>query len=240
MGLKSFIQSFVGQKVLGMLDYYRFPKTWNSWGGAFNDQEFRKKIFRELMERTAFSAIVETGTFRGATTKFLYEDSGLPVYTVEVNPRYYGYVKSKFLFSGGIRSYHADSRTFLNNLLSTQKFAGQSIFFYLDAHWGSDLPLAEELQIIFGKCKAVVMVDDFKVPGDDGYGYDTYPGNKILDLEYLRPVNRELDLSVFFPASRADKETGKKRGCIVLAREKAIITSLKGMITLSVHTDDNL
>src|SRR5216683_8159337 len=36
---------------------------------------------------------------------------------------------------------------------------------------GRDLPLAEEIDIVFSRCPlAVVMVDDFQVPSDAGYG----------------------------------------------------------------------
>jgi hypothetical protein len=39
-----------------------------------------------------------------------------------------------------------------------------SLFVYLDAHWNDDLPLAEELEIVFGACpNAIVMIDDFNV-----------------------------------------------------------------------------
>jgi hypothetical protein len=51
-------------------------------------------------------------------------------------------------------------------------FPKSKVFFYLDAHCGWEAPLVEELKIIFTKwTEAVVMVDDFQVPGTD-YVYD--------------------------------------------------------------------
>jgi hypothetical protein len=240
MTLKLVIQKLLGEKLLGMLDYYRFPKNWDSWGGAFNDQEFRKEIFRELMKTIAFSAIVETGTFRGATTGLLHEASGLPVYTVELNPRYYGYAKARFLCNTSINLYHSDSRIFLNNLLRSNIFKEDKVFFYLDAHWRNDLPLAEELQIIFKSVdRAAVMIDDFKVPGDDGYGYDSYGTDKVLSLEYLRVFNGNLKMKAFFPSESSKSESGKKRGSVVLAKDPDILESLKTMDSLAPYDGDD-
>jgi hypothetical protein len=46
--------------------------------------------------------------------------------------------------------------------------------FYLDAHWEEYLPLRDELQLIYNNFpRAVVLVDDFKVDDDLGYGFDS-------------------------------------------------------------------
>lgn len=97
MLIRALAKKILGDKVLGMIDYYRFSESRESWGGPFNGQKFRQRMFLELVQRIGFSAIVETGTFRGTTTDHLYRSSQLPVYTVELNARYYGYAKLRFL-----------------------------------------------------------------------------------------------------------------------------------------------
>ena len=58
--------------------------------------------------------------------------------------------------------------------------------FYLDAHWHEYLPLRDELEIALGQfANAVVLIDDFQVPDDPGYGFDDYGPGKTLNLEYL-------------------------------------------------------
>ena len=67
--------------------------------------------------------------------------------------------------------------------------SGLTVFFYLDAHWNDDLPLADEIDIIFSRCPwAVVMIDDFEVPSDPGYQFDDYGPGKALVLGYIRPA----------------------------------------------------
>ena len=97
---------------------------------------------------------------------------------------------------------------------------GSTLFFYLDAHWNADLPLAEELEIVFARCPAaVVMVDDFQVPDDPGYGYDDYGPGKTLTPDYIAPMVASHDLAAFYPATPATEESGERRGCVVLARD---------------------
>ena len=79
------------------------------------------------------------------------------------------------------------------------------------------------------------MIDDFKVPGDNGYKYDDFGGGKVLCLEYLEPLIKKLNLGVFFPAIRAEQETGEKRGCVVMAQAPDILKILKGNNTLTFY-----
>ncbi len=218
-----------------MIDYLRFPELSASWGGPFNAQTFRQQIFLELIRNIEFSAIVETGTFRGTTTEYLHESSGVPVYTVEEIPRYYGYAKARFLLNGKIIVRRGDSRKFLMKIAGKSRLAQRSVFFYLDAHGNEYLPLREEMEIIFDNWRdAVVMIDDFKVPGDDLYDYDDYGIGKVLSLEYLDSLSH-LKLEAFFPAMSAELETGQKRGCVVLAIDVGIIQKLKQLHTLVLH-----
>ena len=93
----------------------------------------------------------------------------------------------------------------------------ESVFAYLDAHWEEDLPLAQELEIIASNWShAVVMIDDFRVPGDEGYGYDDYGPGKALTADYL-PFGALTDWSILYPLAASEEETGARRGCCVLA-----------------------
>ncbi len=74
MSLKGVAKKILGEKkwvklkilplgTLGVIDHFRSLK--NTWGGPFNGQIFRQQIYLELIRKIGFSAIVETGTFRG-------------------------------------------------------------------------------------------------------------------------------------------------------------------------------
>lgn len=232
MEIKIVIRKIIGEKAVGVLDCFRYPNMKNIWCGAFNGQRFRQKIFEELTRKIDFSAIMETGTYTGTTTEFMCESSGLPVYTVENDSRHYGYAKARFLINQKVSVYFGDSRTFLNKMTQHPKVSDGVIFFYLDAHWDEDLPLLEEIRIIFNHWgKAVVMIDDFKVPGDAGYEFDDYGKGKTLCLEYLEPL-KDLKLTLFFPSLSANSETGEKRGCVLIAKDHGLIEKLRTFDTL--------
>ena len=233
MKLKTIGKKLLREKFLGFIDYYRFPKGRNSWGGPFNGQTFRQAIFLELIQKITFSTIVETGTFRGTTTEYLYESSRLPVHTVEYNLRLYGYSRARFFMHKSIKTYHDDSRSFLIRFMTKKEFRKQKVFYYLDAHWGEDLPLKKEIQVIFEHCPhAVVMVDDFQVPGDKGYGFDDYGEGNVLNLGLLNSIRNKLGIVAFFPSQSSDYETGARRGCVVLATDPDLVEILRKVKTL--------
>src|SRR5262249_15783341 len=106
-------------------------------------------------------------------------------------------------------------------------------FFYLDAHWSENLPLSDEIKIIFSSIsRAIVMVDDFQVPDDVGYGYDDYGNGKALTGAYIAPQVVKYGLREFYPATPSALETGQRRGCVVLARDQSITEALSGISLL--------
>ena len=219
--IKTTIRGLLGERNFGRLEYVFKPKLASSWGGPFNGQQHRRRIFNDLVKNLDLQAIVETGTFRGTTTSFLLQ-TGLPVHTVELMPRYFGYSQMRLLrHRSQVHLNIGDSREFLARLARNKDVPKSRVLFYLDAHWEDDLPLLEELQIIFGTWReSVVLVDDFQVPGTD-YGFDDYGPGKTLNLEYLEPLS-EMELQAYFPSVDANEETGSKRGCVVLCQDKKI------------------
>lgn len=231
------VKSVLGNKAMGFIDYYRAPRKRDSWGGAFNGQEFRRRIFLELVEKFAFRRIFETGTFRGTTTEFMAARSGATVYTVEAHPRNYGFCRARFRNVERVRLYLGDSRGFLRERLREAAGEAMPVFCYLDAHWYEDLPLLEECRIILGSAvPAVIMVDDFAVPDDPGYAYDDYGDGQRLSLEYLDPL-ASFDVAAFFPNCPSALETGTRRGCVVLAGEAAVRDALRSVRTLRAYLD---
>jgi hypothetical protein len=161
----------------------------------------------------------------------------LPIYTVELQPRIAGYAQGRFLFNNSVIVGCGDSKAFLRSLLTNRKWADKRIFFYLDAHWEEELPLAEEVEVIFASAvDPVVMVDDFQVPADPGYKFDDYGPGKALTLQYLDAQICKLKLSAFFPAAPSQAETGSKRGCVVLTRTSDLTAKLRAMTTVMAYS----
>ena len=206
----------------GASDFYLGQASGLMVRTPFNGQEYRRLLIDELFQDDAFSAIIETGTGYGASTEYFVSNFGKPIYSCEIDPRRYAYCVCRLRTYQGVRLYNQESRQFLESLRRLDEVPRRHIFFYLDAHWGDHLPLAAEVDFICRNWEdSVVVIDDFKVPMDDGYGFDRY-GQHTLDLEYLEPLGRFSQIA--FPACKSQDETGAKRGAVVLstAGRKAI------------------
>jgi hypothetical protein len=167
--------------------------------------------------------------------------SGLPIYSVEYDPRNFGFAKMRFRRNPAIQLFLGDSRSFLRKFLQAEskKYMDYPLFFYLDAHWGEDLPLSDEVEIIFSSWpQAIVMIDDFQVPGDEGYRYDDYGADKTLNQDYLASQVSKYQLAQFYPAARSTEESGLLRGCVVLVRDRKLIDVLS-TVSLLIKSHDN-
>jgi predicted O-methyltransferase YrrM len=196
--------------VAGRVDLLR-PSFAAAWGGPLNGQEHRRAIVRALARAVDVDLVLETGTYRGTSTEFFAAVFGKPVQTVEGSLRNFTFARHRLAAQPQITVHLGDSRTFLKGLSGTSE---QTVFVYLDAHWEDDLPLREELEIIRSTWpKAIVMVDDFQVPGDPGYTYDDYGPGKALVESYLPPLEGWV---LLYPSLPSAQETGARRGCCVL------------------------
>lgn len=185
------------------------------WGGPLNGQRYRQQIFAAMMS-IGPDVIIETGTYVGASTAH-FARQGLPVYTCESQDHFFARAISNLTEFSNVHMHLQDSRAFLRSLAEDPTFNFQCPFFYLDAHWYDDLPLAEEISIIRDRWQRfMIMVDDFQVPNTK-YGFDRYANGLELTLDYLR--NKQLDLSslaVLFPTACEGAETSVKRGTLML------------------------
>ncbi len=211
----------------GRVDLLRPSHRHGAWNGPLNGQERRREIVQQLASVIGFHHVIETGTHRGATTAFFTTLFDAAVDTVESDLRLAAYASGRFRWNARVTVHRADSRTFLRALPSRLTAADEPLFVYLDAHWHADLPLWEELQILAGAQRdTVIMIDDFQVPSDDGYGFDDYgPGQALT--EACLPVSHLSGWSLMYPSARAEDETGWRRGsCVIasprLARQAAV------------------
>jgi hypothetical protein len=201
--------------IAGWVDLRR-PSYWSGWGSPLNGQVRRREIVRELARAIRFDGAVETGTCRGASTEFFAALFGR-VWTVESDERFFAFSRRRFGADRDVSVELGESRAFLDRFVRGSEIRDMTLFVYLDAHGGDDLPLAGELTTIAdADLRSVVMIDDFQVPGDSGYGYDDYGHGKALVEEYL-PASALEGWALMYPAMGSAEETGARRGCCVLA-----------------------
>lgn len=187
-------------------------------GQAMNGQVGRRLLLRRLAAAVPVDVAFETGTNLGHTTPFLARVLGCEVWTAEVDPTSAERARRRFARSPALHVCEGDSPAVLAELVD--RFGPGRPFFYLDAHWRAHLPLWEELAVVFAHAEdPIVLIDDFAVPGDPGYGHDDYGPGQVLDLEHLGPHVPE-GFTWWFPVLPAAVETGARRGCVLIAREE--------------------
>jgi len=217
--IKSALTKILGLKNIGKLEYFINNDLKEVWGGPFNGQKMRQSIFLEILGNQKINYIVETGTFRGSTTAF-FAQWNIPVFSVELNKRYFGYSKVRLKKFDHVKIFNDNSINFLNKLSANNSL--KNIFFYLDAHGtGNNHPLKDEVDLIFSNfTNSIVMIDDFEVPTTN-YGFDTRLGEK-LNINLLKTLINKYNLNIYFPSHDPLEETGSKRGMVLLCKEKEI------------------
>ena len=183
---------------------------WPGYGLPFNGQRRRLQTIRQLIADYEPDVFLETGTFLGHTTRF-FLGQGVPVWTVEVKRSFYASARLRLGVAEGLRMIRGNSPAAVRRL-SREGF--ERPFFYLDAHWWSALPLAEELSEIAASWnEALIVIDDCKVPGDEGYAYETHAGVGLA-ADNLPIVE---GMVIGYPAEPSEDETGARRGTLYIA-----------------------
>ena len=181
----------------------------------FNGQKMRINIIRKIFSKKIITEIYETGAYHGSTTEFLSRYK-IPLKTCEISPASYFIAKDRLKKYRNVQIDNCDSYEFLKNNL---KKSNKIIFFYLDAHKPDTLnPLIKELEVIFNNLNNfIVLIDDFLVPHDMGYGYDSINGS-VLKVSYIRKFLKKENVTYFFPKKSSKLETGFKRGSIYICK----------------------
>lgn len=139
---------------------------------AFAGDKYLKKEFQKIIKKFKIKNIVETGTFKGDTTKEFSKMVDV-VYTIESKKEFYLEAKEKLIKLKNVRGFFGSSPTILRKILP--KIKGRTLFF-LDAHWRYPWPIINELKEISkvpSFKNSVIVIHDFYVPGKD-FGYDSY------------------------------------------------------------------
>jgi predicted O-methyltransferase YrrM len=195
-------------------------------GEPFNAQTQRALLIRDLIDRLPVHGVVETGTFRGASTAAFASLIDGPVQSVEAFPRFFYFCRRRFIRTQNVQLFLGDSGDWLERLADDEDILHHHVLFYLDAHSSAheeisaladELPLARELRAISGAWReSLVVIDDFRVTDDEGYGYDEYPSG-ALTTSYIAEVGLANDFALFYPTAPSSQETGARRGSIILA-----------------------
>ncbi len=204
---------------------------------CLNGQKFRKKIITEILSKINFISIVETGTEYGFTTKY-FSQFCKKIISIEKSKPIYLIAKKNLINDSNIKLVLNDSKN-LDKILGNENIDlknDNNTFFYLDAHSDDDYPLHDEIKYIIENYKNfILIIDDFQIPGDDGYGYDSYRGKK-LNINFIKNLLSEKEY-VFFPKVKSNDETGRTRGYIIITNNYDFKNILLGIQELKEHSN---
>lgn len=192
----------------------------------FNGQKIRLEIVEIIIKKFKPKKIIETGTWIGNTLEYFLKNE-IPTFTAEIEKKYYYFSKARFSENSFLNIFNCNSVEMLEKMNNYT----EPVFAYLDAHWYSDLPLNEELSHLALFDEVTVLIDDFKVPNNPKWKYDSY---KNTDLT-LNAISIPKDFSIFFPNYEPDLDGGSKTGCVFLAKGSRAKSVLAEISYLTKH-----
>lgn len=156
--------------------------------------------------------VIESGSFLGTTTQYLSVLARVKTYSIEINQKFSRIAKSRLsgdISNDRVQIIDGDSATQFPRILEGIDSKNSCVLAYLDAHWLEHIPLHEELQSLLDwGGDFVAIIDDFYIPGDQGYGYDIYENHRV-DVTHV-PVSEQI--SIWIPSESSTEESGARRG----------------------------
>lgn len=179
---------------------------------AFNGDTLLAERIAKLIRDKHITLVVETGTYHGVTTEMLASVAPWVV-SAESNPLYQKEALVRLKDCKNVDCQLGPSPDIIQMLQLPRD--GQVLFF-LDAHWGYDWPLLDELrQIKLRNLKPLILIHDFKVPDHPEFGYDVYGANSC-EWDYVRDLVVDIYGVDRFVLTYPTEAAGSRRGWILI------------------------
>jgi len=191
------------------------PLLMQNQNGALNEDIYAQKEFFFLREENNLKYAIETGTCLGYTTEYLSQMYDL-VHTIEIAPNFKKIAYENRLKNlDNVKMYEGSSSTLLRTMIQDLP-SKEGIFIFLDAHWGTNCPLKDELrQIAEEGIKPVIAIHDFVVPNRPELGFDSINGQPF-NYEWLKEDFDKIYGEGNYKHYYNSESTGAKRGIIYI------------------------
>jgi hypothetical protein len=214
------------------LDHIKPHLYFDRWSiQPFNGQSKRMSIIWEISRKFDPTLGIETGTFLGSSTPYLASMVSGDMYTIEIEEKTAQLARERFEKNhknSKIKLVVGDSVKEISNILKSVNPNEERILAYLDAHWYTAVPTTSEIdELIKWGGSWIAVIDDFKVPNDDGYKFDVY-GAIEISKEILPDSER---LCLYVPRISSDQETGRRKGTgfVCQKNDEEIFSNLKDL-----------
>ncbi len=174
---------------------YRFFDT------GFHGDRYLLALVHVLIQRSTL--FIESGANVGSTLAYVARTyPHIICLSCEPDDKAFALAASHTEKMANVSIYHETSQEFFGRLSSKpEQFFANSALFWLDAHgYGFDWPLLDELSFITEKFKrGTILIDDFKVPGQDQFAYHRF-NNQVCSFDYVRDaLNPDGPYRLYYP-----------------------------------------
>lgn len=151
---------------------------------GFEGDGFLKAEIQEIVKRNNIHTIVETGSFRGNTTRE-FSKMATVVHSIEVSKEHLDIAENTCQGIDNIIFHFGSSEAILPYILEK---CSKRLFMFLDAHWNDYCPLRDELKVIKDSgLKPCIAIHDWKVPDRPLFGFDIYKG-QAYELSWIEDL----------------------------------------------------
>lgn len=169
---------------------------------GFHGDKYLLEIISNVIAELRIDTFIETGTNVGTTLSYVARNYvNLSCFSCEPDKVAYDYAQSNLVGLHNAVIENSESNFFLENICSQVVSDKSNLLFWLDAHgYGFQWPLKFEIEYITSFfTKAVVLIDDFKVPDMECFGYDEYQ-DQICSWEYIKDsLNLNNTYQIYYP-----------------------------------------
>ncbi len=167
---------------------------------GFHGDEYLQKLVCVLLEKCDY--FVETGTNVGSTLAYVAKMyPHITCISCEPHKESYEEAIKNTSDYDNVTIYNITSQELIK-ILSAKEIFDKNILFWLDAHgYGFEWPLKEEIAFITKEFnRAYVLIDDFKIPDKEMFGWDEY-NDQICSFEYIKDsIFIKDEVSLYYPS----------------------------------------
>lgn len=181
--------------------FWKKRRGYNSLPIGFHGDEYLLN-FIDFLIKQKICSFIETGTNIASTLRyFASKYPEIDCYSCEPDEKAYGGAYKNIKGLNNVKLFNCLSQEFLKIIEKEyDHLYKEKTLFWLDAHdYGFDWPLKEEIEFIFQNFDTgYILVDDFKVPHLDVFGFDSY-GSQECSYEYIKTAIPDIPHQLFYP-----------------------------------------
>lgn len=221
--------------MIGWFKKRRDPASYAFRDIGFHGDEHLLALVDDLVTRGGVDCFVETGTNVGSSLAYFAKRyPQVQALSCEPDAEAYRHAKKNTAGLANVELHNLGSHEFRGMLERRPEMFAKRCLFWLDAHgYGFEWPLRDEVRFVADKFQtAYMMIDDFRVPGLDCFGYDEYQG-QVCSYEHIRDALGKRPHQLFYPSYR--DRTSRHHpligwGLIVLGTDYVVPESLQALV----------